>query len=105
VGRLSALAVAAESHHSTYDRDLFPHWITTSGACNTREQVLGRDVADVAVNSSCYPTRGSWYSPFDGATHAPGLGGWIVTNGARRAESVPGFSPRRNASTISDSVA
>jgi hypothetical protein len=35
-GRPSALAVAAESHHSTYDRDLFPHWITISGACKSQ---------------------------------------------------------------------
>ena len=27
----------------SYDRDLFPHWITISGACNTRETVLKRD--------------------------------------------------------------
>jgi hypothetical protein len=68
VSRLAALTVAAESHHSTYDRDLFPHWITVSGACNTREQVLRRDGTNVTVDSSCAPTSGSWYSPFDGAT-------------------------------------
>ena len=28
VSRLNALTVAAESHQSSYDRDLFPHWIT-----------------------------------------------------------------------------
>ncbi|MCP2322830.1 hypothetical protein HDA40_001337 [Hamadaea flava] len=68
VSRLAALTVAAESHQSTYDRDLFPHWITITGACNTREQVLKRDGTNVVVNSSCYPTSGSWYSPYDGAT-------------------------------------
>jgi hypothetical protein len=68
VSRLNALTVAAESHHSSYDRDLFPHWITITGACNTREQVLKRDGTGVTVNSSCAPTSGSWYSPFDGAT-------------------------------------
>ena len=66
--RLNTLTVTAESHHSTYDRDLFPHWITITGSCNTREQVLKRDGTNVVVNSSCAPTSGSWYSPFDGAT-------------------------------------
>jgi hypothetical protein len=66
--RLSSLTVAAESHASSYDRDLFPHWITITGSCNTREQVLKRDGTGVVVNSSCAPTSGSWRSPYDGAT-------------------------------------
>ena len=49
LSRLDALTVAAESHHSSYDRDLFPHWITITGACNTREQVLKRDGTGVTV--------------------------------------------------------
>jgi uncharacterized protein DUF1524 len=68
VSRLSSLTVAAESHHSSYNRDLFPHWITITGSCNTREQVLKRDGSNVVVNSSCAATAGSWRSPFDGAT-------------------------------------
>ncbi|MBL7627849.1 HNH endonuclease family protein [Frankia nepalensis] len=68
LSRLNTLTVTAESHASTYNRDLFPHWITISGTCNTREQVLKRDGTGVVVNSSCAPTSGSWYSPFDGAT-------------------------------------
>lgn len=66
--RLDTLTVASESHQSTYDRALFPHWITISGTCNTRETVLKRDGSGVIVNSSCAPTSGSWYSPYDGAT-------------------------------------
>jgi hypothetical protein len=65
---LNGLTVAAEANASTYDRDLFPHWITISGACNTRETVLKRDGSNVVTNSSCAATSGSWYSPFDGAT-------------------------------------
>ncbi|WP_155373900.1 HNH endonuclease family protein [Catellatospora vulcania] len=68
VSRLAALTVAAESHGSTYNRDLFPHWITITGTCNAREQVLKRDGVGVVVNSSCAATSGSWYSPYDGAT-------------------------------------
>lgn len=33
---LSGLAVAAPTNTGTYDRDLFPHWETYEGACNTR---------------------------------------------------------------------
>jgi hypothetical protein len=66
--RLNTLTVAAESHQSSYDRDLFPHWITITGSCNTREQVLKRDGTGVSVDSGCYPTSGSWRSPYDGAT-------------------------------------
>jgi hypothetical protein len=65
---LGALAVAAEGSMTGYSRDEFPHWITISGSCNTRETVLKRDGTNVAVDGSCYPTSGSWYSPYDGAT-------------------------------------
>lgn len=53
---------------SGYSRDLFPHWIAISGNCNTRETVLRRDGTNVTVDGACYPTSGSWYSPFDGVT-------------------------------------
>ncbi len=66
--RLAALTVASESHQDTYDRSLFPHWITISGTCNTRETVLKRDGVNVVVDSSCAAVSGSWYSPYDGAT-------------------------------------
>ncbi|WP_239082639.1 HNH endonuclease family protein [Actinoplanes teichomyceticus] len=66
--QLNTLTVAAEANAGTYDRDLFPHWITISGTCNTRETVLERDGSGVVVSSSCAATSGSWYSPYDGAT-------------------------------------
>ncbi|MCG7529229.1 HNH endonuclease family protein [Streptomyces sp. OfavH-34-F] len=65
---LSELTVKAEGSSSGYSRDKFPHWITQSGACNTREVVLKRDGTNVTQNSSCAATSGSWYSPYDGAT-------------------------------------
>ncbi|WP_405936581.1 HNH endonuclease family protein [Streptomyces sp. NBC_00726] len=65
---LSQLTVKAEGSSSGYSRDKFPHWITQSGACNTREVVLKRDGTNVTQNSSCAATSGSWYSPYDGAT-------------------------------------
>ncbi|MEV7790503.1 HNH endonuclease family protein [Streptomyces sp. NPDC087512] len=64
---LASLTVAAENR-TGYDRDLFPHWITQSGTCNTRETVLKRDGSGVVTDSSCAAVQGSWYSPYDGAT-------------------------------------
>src|SRR5215813_5593760 len=65
---LNVLTVASEGSMSGYSRSLFPHWITISGTCNTRETVLKRDGTGVVVDSSCYPVSGSWFSPYDGAT-------------------------------------
>ncbi|MEU5179153.1 HNH endonuclease family protein [Streptomyces longwoodensis] len=64
---LASLTVAAENR-TGYSRDLFPHWITISGTCNTRETVLKRDGSNVVTDSACAATSGSWYSPYDGAT-------------------------------------
>jgi hypothetical protein len=66
--QLNGLTVRAEGSMTGYSRDRFPHWITISGACNTRETVLRRDGTNVTVNTSCYPTSGSWYSHYDGIT-------------------------------------
>ncbi|MGW8888216.1 HNH endonuclease family protein [Streptomyces sp. NPDC055749] len=65
---LGQLTVKAEGSSSGYSRDLFPHWITQSGACNTREVVLKRDGTNVQQDSSCAAVSGSWYSEYDGAT-------------------------------------
>lgn len=64
---LSSLPVSAENR-TGYNRDLFPHWITVSGTCNTRETILKRDGTNVVTDSACASTSGSWYSPYDGAT-------------------------------------
>ncbi|MFJ2647197.1 HNH endonuclease family protein [Streptomyces sp. NPDC087420] len=65
---LTQLTVKAEGSSSGYSRDLFPHWITQSGACNTREVVLKRDGTNVVQDSSCAATSGKWFSVYDGAT-------------------------------------
>lgn len=66
--QLNVLTVRAEGSLTGYSRDLFPHWVTISGACNTRETVLQRDGTNVVVNSSCAAVSGSWYSHYDGIT-------------------------------------
>ena len=63
--QLQALRVAAPLSMDGYSRDKFPHWITQYGTCSTREVVLQRDGSNVRVDSSCYPTSGSWYSVYD----------------------------------------
>lgn len=62
---LASLTVAPEGSLAGYDRDLFPHWITQYGSCNTREVVLQRDGTNVSVDSSCQPISGQWYSVYD----------------------------------------
>ncbi|MFD1145786.1 HNH endonuclease family protein [Saccharothrix hoggarensis] len=68
LSELAALRVASEGSMTGYSRDKFPHWITISGACNTRETVLKRDGSNVVTDSACAATSGRWYSPYDGAT-------------------------------------
>jgi hypothetical protein len=65
---LDDLVVTAEGSMASYARELFPHWGTVSGTCNTRETVLKRDGGAVAVDGACYPVSGSWYSQYDGVT-------------------------------------
>jgi hypothetical protein len=65
---LSTLRVAPDGSIAGYSRSLFPHWIDQGSNCNTREVVLKRDGTNVKTGSDCYPTAGSWHSPYDGAT-------------------------------------
>lgn len=65
---LSQLTVAPDGSMDGYDRDKFPHWHAVEGNCNTREMVLRRDGDGVEVGADCYPTSGSWRSPYDGDT-------------------------------------
>ncbi|CZT21981.1 uncharacterized protein RCC_07850 [Ramularia collo-cygni] len=67
-GYLSSIVTEAENNSPAYNRDLFPHWITISGACNTREQVLKRDGSNVVTDSACAATSGTWFSDYDGVT-------------------------------------
>ena len=63
--QLASLTVKTEGTTTGYSRDKFPHWHIVSGTCDTREQVLKRDGIGVAVDSSCQPTTGRWYSVYD----------------------------------------
>lgn len=65
---LATVTPRAEGSTSGYSRDLFPHWSTVSGSCNTRETVLKRDGVNVVQDSACAAVSGSWYSEYDGAT-------------------------------------
>ncbi|KAK5949526.1 hypothetical protein OHC33_009519 [Knufia fluminis] len=63
---LERLTVAPLGSNEGYDRDKFPHWITQSGECNTREVVLKRDGRNVTQNDECVAVAGTWPSPYDG---------------------------------------
>ncbi|MGA4842274.1 HNH endonuclease family protein [Streptomyces sp. G45] len=65
---LGQLTVRPEGSSDGYSRDKFPHWITQSGACNTREVVLKRDGTNVQQDSSCAAVSGTWKSAYDNAT-------------------------------------
>lgn len=63
---LEGLTEEAEGSSDGYDRDKFPHWIDQGDSCDTREAVLKRDGTGVETGSDCYPTSGTWESPYDG---------------------------------------
>lgn len=64
---LAAIPTQVETGSAGYSRDLFPHWSSQSGTCDTRETVLKRDGVDVVTSTACAATSGSWYSVYDGA--------------------------------------
>lgn len=66
--QLEELAVGPRGSMTGYSREKFRHWITISGQCDAREEVLRRDGKDVRVNAECRPVSGSWVSPYDGQT-------------------------------------
>jgi hypothetical protein len=74
---LGRLPIASEAGSSTYDRELFPHWVDTNGDCqDTRAEVLIAEswVAPTFTSGSrCSVASGRWYSWYDGAVWtAPG---------------------------------
>lgn len=65
---LDTLTVEPPHSMAGYSREKFPHWVTITGRCDTREVVLRRDGHDVVNDSECRATSGSWYSPYDNKT-------------------------------------
>ncbi|MCX5115280.1 HNH endonuclease family protein [Streptomyces sp. NBC_00378] len=65
---LADLVIADEDDVPGYSRAKFPHWITQSGTCETREVVLQRDGQGVVQDDQCRATSGTWYSEYDGKT-------------------------------------
>ncbi|MEU9075989.1 HNH endonuclease family protein [Kitasatospora sp. NPDC004745] len=65
---LAGMPATAETHGDSYDRTLFPAWITISGTCDTREWIVKRDGSNVTTDTSCKATGGSWSSVYDNAT-------------------------------------
>lgn len=67
-GMLAELTVTEEVTPPGYSRAKFPHWITQSGTCDTREVALKRDGQDVQQDAQCRAISGTWHSVYDGAT-------------------------------------
>ena len=66
--QLAALTVRAENNTSTYDRDLFRHWVDADGdGCDTRAEVLiAESSTSTGRTGTCTITSGSWLSRYDG---------------------------------------
>jgi hypothetical protein len=66
---LASLPVRSE-HRTGYNRELFPHWTTTSNGCDTRRAVLIAETrTPVTVDpATCWITGGSWTSLYDNVT-------------------------------------
>jgi hypothetical protein len=62
---LDALPVGPERSRG-YDRDRFYLWSSVRG-CDTRERVMARQNL-VSNGAACGPSRGRWFSAYDGAT-------------------------------------
>jgi hypothetical protein len=68
---LARVTVQAESGGSSYDRDLFKHWIDANKDCQaTRAEVLISEsrATPTYSYSRCSVVKGRWYSYYDGAT-------------------------------------
>jgi hypothetical protein len=65
VDLLNQLAVAEEVNADAYDRDLFNHWISQSGGCDTRDVVLAEESVK---DTDCANLNGEWVSEYDGVT-------------------------------------
>lgn len=57
-----------ETSGTGYDPDKFPTWSSQGDNCNTREWILKHEGENVVTGDDCYPTRGTWHSPYDAET-------------------------------------
>lgn len=67
---LETLAVKGRASKTGYARTQFGNGWTRVGSCDTRNQILRRDLADAVVNEACKVTRGTLNDPYTGKTIA-----------------------------------
>jgi hypothetical protein len=64
--QLGKLRVASPLPEAGYDRDKFPHWDSTGGGCDTRDDILKRDAIRSRVTVHCTIRAGTWRDPYGG---------------------------------------
>lgn len=70
--QLTKIRVAAPLSERGYAREKFPHWDSTGGGCDTRDEILKRDAIRVRVGAGCRILGGTWRDPYgDTTTHDP----------------------------------
>ena len=67
-GELTRLRVAAPLPEAGYDRDKFPHWDSSGGGCDTRDDILKRDAIRIRRGPDCTIRSGAWRDPYSGRT-------------------------------------
>jgi hypothetical protein len=65
-GQLTRLRVAAPLSQAGYDQDKFPHWHSTGGGCDTRDEILKRDAIRIRRTAHCTIRAGTWRDPYSG---------------------------------------
>ncbi|WP_424187299.1 HNH endonuclease family protein [Actinokineospora sp. G85] len=64
--QLAQLVVAEEDTGHPYNRDDWPHWSAQGQSCDTREEALKRQGAEVRTGAACKVESGTWTSLYDG---------------------------------------
>lgn len=68
---LDGLDVAGRAPKTGYSRAQFglgQGWPATGRGCDTRDQILARDLVDIPVHTGCNITRGTLHDPYTGRT-------------------------------------
>lgn len=65
---LKTLPIKGRAAKTGYERSLFGDGWTSDGICDTRNQILHRDLVDTIVDDQCYVVSGVLHDPYTGKT-------------------------------------